>query len=185
MKVEFSKTGAKRYAVKILHDDAPVYEMNPAPGFDNLMPHDLCHFIVEQVLHIENAIFGQAAKGSGTFRNLPSETSNDKNDSRQRRKAKQKAKKSVKQNSEDYAKSERATYICWQNWLSESVDPESKCRAAEMQQNVDSIYNQMPAAERAIYTKENLAKVRLKMDELSRRWKSVEVGESMIVDWKS
>ena len=184
MKVEFCKIAERRYAVKLLRDGLPVLEMNPAPGFDDLMPHDLCHLIVEQVLHIENAIFGQAAKGGATtFRNQPSETSNTRNESRQRRKAKQKGKKAVKEHLDDYAKSERATFVCWQNWLSKSSDTESKRRAAEMKETAENIFNQMSASERAIYTKENLEKVSLRMSELSRRWQSLKTGESLTVDW--
>ena len=185
MRVEFCKTGERRYAVKILRRDSPILEMNPAPGFDELMPHDLCHLIVEQVLHIENAIFGQVAKdgNSLSFRDRPSETSNTKNDSRQRRKAKQKGKNAVKQHQEDYAKSERATYVCWQNWLSKSSDAQLKRRAEEMKETAENIFNQMSASERAIYTEENLEKVSRRMSELSRQWQSLKTGESMIVAW--
>ena len=185
MKVEFRKVADHRYAVKILRDGSPVLEMNPAPGFDELMPHDLCHLIVEQVLHIENAIFGQVAK-SGTsfsFRNQPSETSNTKNDKRQRRKAKQKGKNAVKEHLEDYAKSERATFVCWQNWLAASSDTGLKRRAGEMKETAESLFSQMSAAERAIYTKENLEKVNRRMSELSAKWQSLKTGESMTVDW--
>ena len=185
MKVEFRKIADRRYAVKLLRDGLPELEMNPAPGFDDLMPHDLCHLIVEQVLHIENAIYGQAAKGGATtFRNQPSESSNTKNDSRQRRKAKQKGKNAVKQHLDDYAKSERATFVCWQNWLSKSSDAELRSRAAEMSETAASIFNRMPAYERAIYTKENLEKVSLRMSELSRQWQSLKTGDAMTVDWE-
>jgi hypothetical protein len=184
MKVEFCKTAERRYAIKLLRDGLPALEMNPAPGFDDLMPHDLCHFIVEQVLRIENAVFGGAASGSSTtFRHHPSETSNTKNDSRQRRKAKQKGKQAVKEHSEDYYRSERATFVCWQNWLSESSDIESKRRAADMKDAAESILRQMSAAERAIYTKANLEKVRLRMSELSQQWQSLKPGDSMTVEW--
>jgi hypothetical protein len=186
MQIEFRKTGTRRYAVKILRDGLPALEMNPAPGFDEMMPHDLCHLIVEQVLEIKNAIFGQIANNgnAGTFRNAPSESDNTKNDSRIRRKSAKKGKRMVKSHLEDYARSERATYVCWENWLSASSDAKLQRRAAEMRQNADGIYNQMSAAERAVYTTENLAKVRLKMDELSCRWQALKIGESMIIDWK-
>jgi len=185
VKVEFRKIADRRYAVKILREGSPVLEMNPAPGFDELMPHDLCHLIVEQVLHIQNAIFGQVAKDgtSSSFRNIPSEASNTKTDSRRRRKAKQKGKSAVKQHQEDYFKSERATFVCWQHWLSKSSDAELKRRAAEMNETAESIFNQMSSAERAIYTQENLEKVRLRMSELSRQWQSLKTGETMTVDW--
>lgn len=185
MQGEFQKTGERRYAVRILRKDLPVLEMNPAPGFDDLMPHDLCHFIVEQVLGIENAIFGQLANNgtAGTFRNAPTESVNTRNDSRQRRKAAKRGKKMVKENLDSYSKSERATYICWQNWLENSTDAELKKRAAEMKLTVEATFNQMTADEKALYTKENLTKVRARMTELSNQWQNLKTGESMKVDW--
>ncbi|MBS1797496.1 MAG: hypothetical protein JSS81_26975 [Acidobacteria bacterium] len=184
MKVEFKKVADRRYAVRILRDGGPVLEMNPAPGFDELMPHDLCHLIVEQVLRIENAIFGQAAKGAGTFQIQPSESSNTRNDSRRRRKVRRKGKDSVRRHHEDYLRSERAAYVCWQHWLAESSEAALKDRAAGMRKNADSVFDQMPAAERALYTKENLERVGRRMDELSARWQSLKTGESMTVDWQ-
>ncbi len=184
MKIEFCKIGERRYAIKILRDNFPDLEMNPAPGFDDLMPHDMCHLIVEQVLSIDNGIFGRIAKGgtAGSFRNPPSETVNTKKDSRQRRKDKEKGKKIAKQNSDDLAKSERATYVCWQNWLSRSDDLKLKQRAEEMKEDAEIIRMQMSDAERAIYTKENLARVRARMDELSAIWRSLSIGEKMLVE---
>lgn len=52
-----------------------------------------------------------------------------------------------------------------------------------MKENAENIFNQMAAAEKAIYTKENLAKVGLRMSELSRQWQNLKTGESMTVDW--
>ena len=185
MNVEFHKVAGRRYAVKILRENSPVLEMNPAPGFDDLMPHDMCHFIVEQVLNIENAIFGQTAKDgtAGTFRNAPSESANSKNDSRQRRKAARKGKKMVKENLEDCAKSERATYLCWQNWLENSSDAELKSRAEDMKENAESIFSQMSADEKTVYTEAAFARVRARMSELSEEWQNLKIGEFMSVAW--
>lgn len=185
MQVEFHKTGARRYAVKILRDGLPALEMNPAPGFDELMPHDLCHFIVEQVLGIENAIFGQIANNgnAGTFRHAPTKGVDTRNNSRLRRKTAKKGGKMVKEHLEDYARSERATYVCWQNWLSKSPDFELRNRAAEMKKTADEIFDQMSAAEKAIYTKENFEKVSSRMSDLSAKWQSLKIGESMTIEW--
>ena len=185
MKVEFLRTGERMYAIKILRDNLPDLEMNPAPGFDVLMPHDMGHLIVEQVLQIKRGIFGQIANGgtAGSFRTPQNESAHSKNDSRQRRKNKQKGEKLVKQNLDDLAKSERAAYICWQHWISHSSDKKLKLKAAEMKETADSIFSQMSDAERDIYTKENLAKVRLRMDEISEEWQQLKVGETMIVVW--
>src|SRR6188474_248041 len=96
MQVEFHKTGERRYAVKIRRENLPDVEMNPAPGFDPLMPHDLLHFLVEQELGLRQAIFGHVAAGGGTFRMRPSESKNDRQDARERRKLKQKGEKMLK-----------------------------------------------------------------------------------------
>lgn len=185
MKVEFQKTGERRYAVIILRDGLPKLEMNPAPGFDELMPHDLLHFLVEQEFGLHNAIFGQAATGgtSGTFRQAPSESRNTKQDSRQRRKLNQKGKKMMKEASDEYAQSERATYICWHDWLSHSSDEKLRFQANEMKITAESIYQQMSDVERKRFSEEKLAQIRKRMDELSQEWFSLKVNESLTIDW--
>lgn len=39
-------------------------EMNRAPGYDPLMPHDLLHLIVESELGLTRGIFGQLASST-------------------------------------------------------------------------------------------------------------------------
>ena len=63
MDVEFRRTGERRYAVTIIVPGRPMLEMNPAPGYDTRMPHDLIHFVVERELGIRHGIFGQLAAG--------------------------------------------------------------------------------------------------------------------------
>lgn len=186
MKVEFQKTGQRRYAIGILRDGLPKLEMNPAPGFDELMPHDMLHFLVEQEFGLRNAIFGQVATGgtSGTFMQAPSESKNSKQDSRQRRKLNQKGRKMMKDASDEYAQSERATYICWYDWLSHSSDEKLRSQAKEMKITADSIYQQMSDAERKRFSTEKLAQIRKRMDELSQKWVSLRVNESLTIDWQ-
>ncbi len=70
VEVTFTKTGARRYRVAATRDKAPELVMDPAPGFDSFLPHDLVHFLVECEWGIQNGIFGQLAAGgdAGTFR---------------------------------------------------------------------------------------------------------------------
>ncbi len=70
MEVEFRRTAERTYGIRILRENLPDLEMSSAPGFDVLMPDDMCHRIVEQVLQIRNGIFGQIADGgtAGSFR---------------------------------------------------------------------------------------------------------------------
>jgi hypothetical protein len=89
MQVEFHKTAERRYAILIRREGLPDLKMDPAPGFDPLMPHDLLHFLVEQELGLRRGIFGQLAHGAtaGTFRLAPSDASNNRAASRLRRKS--------------------------------------------------------------------------------------------------
>lgn len=185
MQVEFQKTGERRYAVIIKREDLPDLKMNPAPGFDPLMPHDLLHFLVEEELGLRRGIFGQVAHGgtAGTFHTHPSENSNNRADSRLRRKTARRGKKLLKENSDDCAQSERATYICLYDWLSHSSDEELRFRAKEMKVTFESILGQLPENERKMLNKEKLAAIRNRMDELSKSWSALEIDQSMTLEW--
>lgn len=63
MEVTFLRTGERRYAVVARPDHRPAVTMNPAPGFDPRIPHDLIHFAVECEFAIARGVFGQLAAG--------------------------------------------------------------------------------------------------------------------------
>jgi hypothetical protein len=185
MQVEFRKTGERRYAVKIRREGLPDLEMNPAPGFDELMPHDLLHFLVEQEFGLQNAIYGQLERGgtAGTFHQVSDEKSDKRAASRQRRKTAKRGEKMLKTSLDEYAKSERATYICMYEWFSDSADEKLKIRAREMKPSIESTYAQMTEAERKNYTKEKLSEIRNRMSELSEKWSNLKINESIYLEW--
>jgi len=187
MQVEFQKTGERRYAVVIRRDGLPDLKMDPAPGFDALMPHDLLHFLVEQELGLKRGIFGQLAYGTtaGTFRLAPSEAQNTRADSRLRRKTARQGGKTAKNNTDEYLRSERATYFCLYDWFAHSADETLRARAAEMKITFDNTVAQMTDDERKKYDKEKLARIRTRMDELSQKWSALKAGQSMTLDWSS
>jgi hypothetical protein len=184
MSVAFIRTGERRYAVRATLDGAAPVEMNPAPGFDVLMPHDLQHFIVEKYLGIEGGVFGRLAAG-GTAKsfhaladNLPSRQA-----SRLRRKQGARDARLMPDRTEDYARSERATYVCWHDWLSHASDPSLRARAAAMRETVGNVQQRMGAAERASYTAEKLQQIRAEFERLSACWSALRVGDSLVVPW--
>ena len=69
MKVSFTKTGARRYGITIEREHGPELVMNPAPGYDDWLPHDLLHFVAEADWRMDGAVFGPLAAGrdSGSF----------------------------------------------------------------------------------------------------------------------
>ena len=69
MKVTFTRTHARGYSVSIEGAGIEPATMDPAPGYDDRLPHDAAHFIVENELGIVRGIFGQLAVG-GTAKHV-------------------------------------------------------------------------------------------------------------------
>ena len=159
-------------------------QMDQAPGFDPAMPHDLQHFIVEKCLGIEGGIFGRLAAG-GTAKTFHAtvEGGNAREASRTRRKQAARDKKILPSQSEDYARSERATYVCWQDWLQHAANPAVRSRAIDMRSGADAMLARMTPAERASFSAEKRAEIRREFQRLSERWSSLAVGESFTESW--
>ena len=69
MQVIISRTAERHYAISINGEGLPPVFMNPAPGYSPVMPHNLCHFVVEAELGLPKGIFAQVKEGgsAGTF----------------------------------------------------------------------------------------------------------------------
>ena len=63
MRVVFTKVDAKRYSIAIEREHGPALVPRPAPGYDDLMPHDLAHYVVEEFFGIELGVSRQLAAG--------------------------------------------------------------------------------------------------------------------------
>src|SRR3954471_10991301 len=62
MRVTFRKTNQRRYGVHVQRDAAPALWMY-GPGYDDDLPHDLLHFVVEAEFGLDGAVFGDVAAG--------------------------------------------------------------------------------------------------------------------------
>ena len=63
MLVTFTRTGERRYRVSVEGPEITTSWMEPAPGYDPLLPHDMAHFIAESSVGISGGVFGQLAAG--------------------------------------------------------------------------------------------------------------------------
>ena len=61
--VSYVRTGKRRYAVHVHREHAADVVMDPAPGYDDHIPHDLVHLFVETHWGLRDGIFGQLAVG--------------------------------------------------------------------------------------------------------------------------
>ena len=185
MKLVFQRTGQRRYAVIAQRSPLPDLEMNPAPGYDPLMPHDLMHLVVEAKLGLKKGIFGQLAAGgdAGTFHPIFHPGEERRSTSRLRNRVKAKGEKLLREGRTDAAQSERATYICWHAWRSRSRSEEQQTAARAMTEQAKQIRAVGPANESYTLNERKLAEICKHLDELSAHWSRLKVGQSIAVQW--
>ena len=163
MTLVFRRTGQRRYAVEVQRPGRPDLEMNPAPGYDPLMPHDMMHLVVEAQLGLTRGIFGQLAAGgnAGTFRVPVDRDQSSRHVTRARKRVTVRGRNLLKDGRDDCAQSERATYICLQEW---------RCQSAGATQLLN-------------ISQRKLDEICKHLDQLSSRWSSLAIGQSMAVAW--
>ena len=185
MVVVFRRTGERRYAVDIKRPPFLDVEMNPAPGYDRFMPHDLMHLVVEAELGLAQGIFGQLASGgdAGTFRPTFNGRETSREIARLRRRVKTRGAKLLQHGRDDCAVSERATYICWQQWLARSRSPAQKTTATAMAQQAKEVRDVASDTELQALNQKKLSEICAHLDELSSYWSKLKVGQSMAVRW--
>ncbi|MDX2040499.1 MAG: hypothetical protein SF097_04580 [Acidobacteriota bacterium] len=185
LEIQFRRTGERRYAVTIHRSGQPTLEMNPAPGYDSAMPHDLLHFIVESELGLRQGIFGQIADGgtAGTFRAVQSPGEDRREAARSRRRETQRGSKLLRQGQEDSMQSERATVICLYEWLAQSADTARRTLAAEMAVNARHIRSQLTAAESKALNESAIKRICAQMEELSQQWAALKIDQALTVFW--
>jgi len=150
------RTGERRYSVSVEGPGIDPLIMDPAPGYDTKMPHDMAHFIVENEMGIEGGLFGQLAAGghAGTFRpveggKMPS------------RKAK-KGGRLAAESRNDADLSERLVYWVWQIWTGH---PDK-------------------AAPVKGYTETDIQHICSRFKEISAEWEALTVGGSLTLGWR-
>ena len=185
VEVVFEKTGVRRYAVSVHRPGLPVLRMDPAPGFDRYFPHDMQHLIVEEQLGLRDGIFGRLANGgtASTFRpDDPDGVADDRARSRYRRRLRRRNDRLSAGGSPDFGRSERATFIVWQDWLGHCHDKELRAAGEEMAATALAILDGMDSAERTRLSCA-LPRIRERVDAVAREWVSLSPGESMCIPW--
>ena len=181
----FQRTGERRYAVEAQRPGRPVVVMNPAPGYDRLIPHDMMHLVVEAQLGLNRGVFGQLAAGgdAGTF-HVPMHSGDDSRKlTRMRKRQRGKGQKLLREGRVECQRSERATYICWYEWLARSSSPDRIKLSRTMAKQAKQVRDVAPDAELPMLTERKMDEICNHLDELSSHWSSLEVGQSVAVRW--
>ncbi len=185
MLVTITRTRSRGYGIRVAPPGLPALEMSPAPSYDELLPHDVVHFVVEEELRLAGGIFGQLAAGgdAGTFRLVPgAESPRDR--ARAQRRLRERGERLHREGRADTEFSERAATICHHAWLARSTCREDRERAEQGAAFVEKTRAACSAAERAALSEETIERICRRFDELSARWVKLAVGESLELRWE-
>jgi hypothetical protein len=177
MIVSFKRTGARRYAVIVSVSDAALSKervMDPAPGYDDDIPHDLVHYVVEAELGFTRGVFGRAAQGGGTFVARDAEGLSARERARQRRKQ-QKREGSLRARDEssahEMAASEQLAALCDVAWRRKHGQrPDALRKPPEMT---------------SAYAQSDIERVVAQLDALAPQWRALPEGSSLAFEWPS
>lgn len=171
MKVIFRRTGERRYAVVVHQEGEGPQTMDPAPGFDESIPHDLVHYVVEAELGLHSGVFGRAARGAGTF--YPADSPSDaRARARERRKQARREQALSRQPKSDaqMRDSERLAYHADVTW-----------RRRQGQRPNPSFPRELPPL--SSDDAERVARVVARLDELAPRWRALPTGGELTFVW--
>jgi hypothetical protein len=138
--------------------------MDPAPGYQDYLPHDLLHFVAEAEWKLNGGVFGQLAAGgdAGTFQ--PVDQSLLGRAMRDRKRHKRRAGKGEGRRSEVLA------HILEQAW-----------NARHGRESLPADWTER--LESARVSGERLEGVLDRLDELAARWHALPVGERLTLEW--
>ena len=168
VRITFRKTHRRGYAVDIARDLGEDLTMNPAPGYDDLLPHDLVHLLVEIRWKLRDGIYGDVAAGgnAGTFRLAGTRPADETTRERIR-----KARRAQRLRSgADMRRSEHLAGVVHARWNARKHGSPLPAWYAQAREASGATEAEIEAALR-------------EADELSTRWQRVEVGRGMCVEW--
>ncbi len=158
MQVSFTKTDSRRYSVAIEREHGPALVPRFAPGYDDLMPHDLAHYLVEEQFEIELGVWGQlAAGGGGIFAPAPEDNSLHYQRRSQRIGAIGRA---------DMARSEQLVLITVVTWERSIDRVKNQVRPFAIEVDADTLRGAVD-----------------RMDEVAGRWQALQHGGSLTFTW--
>ncbi|XRQ15976.1 hypothetical protein ACN3XK_35405 [Actinomadura welshii] len=116
MEVRFERTGERRYATIVALPGHDPRRMDPAPGYDDEIPHDLVHYLVEAELGLSAGVYGRAAAGGGDFLAAADTPGDPRRRAREQRRLKRRETSLARRDRGDMARSEHLAGLCDLAW---------------------------------------------------------------------
>ena len=171
MNVRFRRTGARRYAVVVTLAGEPPRALDPAPGYDDDIPHDLVHYVVEAALGLRTGVYGRAARGAGTFITTRERDVSPRERARRQRKQ-QKRERALgaedARHAADMAQSERLAALCDVAWRRKHGQQPDPLRSAPVPRTADAA---------------DVERVVSHLDSIAPLWRALPVGGELVFEW--
>jgi hypothetical protein len=155
MNVTFTRTAKRRYRVSVEGPGVVSSWMEPAPGYDARLPHDMAHFVVENELGISGGVFGQLAAGGHARTFHPT-------DDQASVKLAKRGKRLAVTNRGDAMLSEKVVFLACQMWTNDLAEVT----------RVEGVSG------------DDIKRVCREFDAVSAIWSELAVGESMTLVWR-
>lgn len=155
MNVTFTRTGERRYRISVEGPGVISSWMEPAPGYDERLPHDMAHFVVENELGLTGGVFGQLAAGGTANTFHPVETEG-------KRKLVRRGKEIAAANRADALLSEKIVAITCGRWNADPLAP----------------------TEAGVVSEADIERICREFDAVSARWSRLAVSDSMTLEWR-
>ncbi|TDC46799.1 hypothetical protein E1281_27240 [Actinomadura sp. KC345] len=168
MEVTFERTGERRYATVIALPGLNPRRWDPAPGFDENIPHDLVHYLAEAELGLRFGVYGRAAAGGGGFTAMTDTPGDPRRRTREQRRMKKREASLARADRGDMARSEYFAGLCdvvWRHRAGAETPgwADGKSVPPEDLPTVDRILN--------------------RLDESAPLWRDLPVGGSLTFTW--
>lgn len=171
--VSFKRTGVRQYAVTVHVPGQPIRAADPAPGFDEDIPHDLVHYVVEAELGLANGVYGRAARGAGTFIATTERDMSARERSRQQRRQRRRE-RSLQQNNgratTDMTTSEHVAALSDVAWRRKAGQKPDAQRTPPVLREED---------------RKSVERVVARLDALAPLWRVLPVGGELVFAWPS
>ena len=171
MNVAFKRTGVRRYAVIVTLAGEPPRAMDPAPGYDDDIPHDLVHYVVEAELGLTNGVYGSAARGAGTFITTAERDVSPRERVRKQRKQRRRElalRAHDARHEAEMAKSERLAALCDVAWRRKHGQHPDPGRSAPVLRTEDAA---------------DVERVVARLDAIAPLWRALPVEDELVFEW--
>ncbi|MEW1863349.1 hypothetical protein AB0399_23780 [Streptomyces sp. NPDC088194] len=164
MDVTFTKAPGRRYQMTVVRERGPELAPRQGPGYDDYLPHDAVHFLVEAEAGLSGAVFGRIAAGrSNIFWAADPAV--------RKRLARREAKRQPdRAEHADMARSETLASLCEPLW---------QLRAGHRADLPDWFSSIEPGISRSRLVE----RILVRLDDFAARWHALPAGGSVTLSW--